>query len=88
MTIPKKFQLFDEPVELSDKDAERLSCYLSGWMSLHAFLLQGINDADIRRLVVIELMGMRRRSILDRLLSRLTTNSRKKVQTKLEAALR
>jgi hypothetical protein len=88
MTIPKKFQLFSEHVELSDKDAERLGSYLSGWMSLHAFLLQGVNDADIRRLVVIELMGMRRRSILDRLLSRINTNSRKKVQIKLEAALR
>jgi hypothetical protein len=31
---------------------------------------------------------MRRRSILDRLLSRINTNSRKKVQIKLEAALR
>jgi len=87
MTIPKKFQIFDEHVELSDKDAERLSVYLSGWMSLHAFLLQGVNDADIRRLVIIEIMGMRRLSILDRLMSRLNTNQRKKIQTKLKIAL-
>ncbi len=88
MTIPKKFQIFDQPVELSDKDAERLKSYLSGWMSLHAFLLQGVNDADIRRLMILEIMGMRRLSILDRLMSRLNTNQRKKFQIKLGAALR
>ena len=88
MTIPKKFQLFNEPVYLSDKDAERLAPYLSGWMSLHAFLLQGVNNLDMNRLVVLELMGMRRRSILDRLLSRLNSNSRKKVMIRLNAALR
>jgi hypothetical protein len=88
MTIPKKFQIFDKPVELSDKDAARLSSHLSGWMKLHTFFLEGVNEPDLQRLLVIEMMGMRRRSILDRLLSRIGSSTRDRIQAKVSAAIK
>jgi hypothetical protein len=74
MHIPQKFQdLFHDtvPVTIPDKDVERLSPYLSGWPVLHAFFMKGVSEIDLKRLIIIELMGERRESMIYRLAARL-----------------
>lgn len=80
MKIPQKYQVFDEIVEISDKDRVRLSVHLVGWNKLNEiFLLGSINEPDLRRLVVMEIMGSRRMSIVSRLLGRLQKIQRKRI---------
>lgn len=86
MKIPVKFQVFDKPVEISTKDAERLSNYLTGWMHL-AKLLHDINEPDLKRLVVLELSGKQRWKILDRLLMRLGRVQRNQIEQRIQKCL-
>lgn len=80
MKIPLKYQVFDEPVEISDKDKQRLSVHLVGWNRLNEiFLLGSINEPDLRRLVIMEIMGSRRMTIVSRLLGRLQKIQRKRI---------
>jgi hypothetical protein len=85
--IPKKYQVFDLPVELDSKDVERLSPHLSGWNKLNEMFLLGMNESDLRRLVVIELMEGRRWAIINRLLGRLAKVEREKYKRRIERAL-
>jgi hypothetical protein len=71
LVIPQKFQIFsDAPVVLSDKDAERLAPYLRAWMGL-ASIIYSSNTEDLKRLIILELMGKRRQMMIERLISRL-----------------
>lgn len=79
MKIPLKYQVFDEPVEISDKDRQRLSVHLAGWNRLNEILLLGINEEDLRRLIVMEIMAARRMTIVSRLLGRLQKLQRKRI---------
>lgn len=88
MTIPQRYQIFETPVFLSDKDAERLRIHLSNWNRLHEMLLLGVNAPDLRRLIVLEMMGAGRHRILTRLLGRLSKVERKEQTEKIKAALR
>ncbi len=76
MKIPLKYQVFEAPVEISSKDHERLSFYVGSWKRIHEMMLLGVNQSDLRRLVVLELMGRRRIYLIRRLLGRLTTLQR------------
>jgi hypothetical protein len=87
MIIPRKYQIFPEPVVLLDVDAERFSLYLSSWMHLHTLLTLGVNDKDLQRLIVLELCGKQRRHILHRLLMRLGRMQRYQLQQKIERLL-
>lgn len=80
--IPGKYQLFASPVVIDSKDAERLGVYLSGFMRLMAILPQ-VNEPDLRRLVVLELMGKQRKKLLDRLLMRLCRLDRLALQKRV-----
>lgn len=70
MKIPQSFQVFDTDVVMSGKDQQRLSPHLSCWKRLNEILILGVNESDLQRLIVIELMESRRQEILKRLLSR------------------
>ena len=84
MKIPIKYQVFDEPVEISEKDHQRLSVHLIGWNRLNEiFLLGSINEPDLRRLVVMEVMGARRMTMLNRLLGRLQKLQRKRIDERI-----
>tara|TARA_R110000868_G_scaffold11798_5_gene57586 strand:+ start:4301 stop:4570 length:270 start_codon:yes stop_codon:yes gene_type:complete len=85
--IPIKFQIFDSPVELSEKDASRLKVHLTGWNKLNEVFLLGLNEPDLRRMVVMELMDDHRRSIISRLLGRLAKMQRQKYLQKISKAL-
>ena len=88
MKIPQKYQVFDEPVEISDKDKQRLSVHLVGWNRLNEiFLLGSINEPDLRRLVIMEIMGSRRMSIVSRLLGRLQKIQRKRIDQNIAKLL-
>lgn len=86
--IPEKYQIFDEPVHLSDKDRQRLNAYLSGWNKLIEQLMDGVNLPDLQRLLIIELMDRQRRPILQKLLVRLTKLNREKLERKIERCLK
>lgn len=84
MKIPLKYQVFDEDVEISDKDHQRLSVHLAGWNRLNEiFLLGSINESDLRRLVIMEIMGSRRPSMINRLLGRLQKLQRKQIDYRI-----
>ena len=86
--IPLKYQVFDLPVEILSRDVERLSGCISCWNRLHEiFLLGGLNDADLRRLVILELMGAQRVKLLGRLLGRIAKRDRQRNQQRVERAL-
>lgn len=83
MKIASKYQVFRDPVEVSDKDEQRLKIHLKGWNRLNEILLLGVNEPDLRRLVVLELMGQRRPVIIDRLLGRLVKLERKAINDRI-----
>jgi hypothetical protein len=87
MRVPRKYQIFEQPVVLSYKDAERLGYHLGNWTRLNEVMLLGVNLPDLRRLVVMELMGAGRRSILRRLLGRIAKEQRRDRWAKIERAL-
>ncbi|MFZ9966250.1 MAG: hypothetical protein ACO3IN_04555 [Steroidobacteraceae bacterium] len=87
MRVPSKYQIFEQPVVLTSKDAERLSYHLGNWTRLNEVMLLGINLPDLRRLVVLELMGLKRRSILSRVLGRIAKEQRRDRWAKIERAL-
>lgn len=74
-----KYQVFDVMVSMDSKDAERLKVYLSGWNKLHAMFFLGVNESDLRRLVILELMGACRSTMITRLLGRLAKLERQKI---------
>ena len=84
MKIPAKYQIFDQQVEISDKDNERLSVHTTGWNRLNEILLLGINESDLRRLVVIELMGPRRMTIIDRLIGRISKLEKARIRDRIQ----
>ena len=84
MKIPKKYQVFDSVVEMDSKDAQRLGVHLSGWNRLNEIMLLGINESDLRRLVILELMGAKRPTIIQRLLGRLAKTQRQKLDERIE----
>ena len=88
MKVPKKFQIFDLPVKLSQSDADRLSPYLSGWPVLAKwFYSPKVNEPDLQKLIVLELLGQARLSILERLASRLGSLSRWRVKDRIRELL-
>lgn len=87
MRIPLKYQIFEQPVILTHKDAERLSYHLGNWTRLNEVMLLGVNLPDLRRLVVLELMGAGRRSILQRLLGRIAKEQHRNRWATIERVL-
>ena len=88
MTIPNRYQIFDAPVVLSSKDEQRLRPHLAEWVKLARVMLLGINEADLRRLIVMELRGKQRWHILSRLLMRLGREQRKRLETQVKGLIK
>lgn len=87
MKIAQKYQVFDDPVDVESKDFDRLKSHLTGWNKLNEILLLGINEPDLRRLVIMELMGSRRMVIVNRLLGRLATIQRERIKVRIAKLL-
>ena len=89
MKIPDKYQIFNTPVVLTDKDHDRLAPHLSGWPRLHQLFQSGvINQPDLQRLIIIELMDRKRLMLIHRLLGRLESITRKEVERRIARCLR
>ena len=88
MAIPDRYQVFEKPVQLDSKDCERLGSFLSGWKRLAPLLALGVNEPDLKTLILLELVGKQRRVILDRLLMRLGRVQRRELQKKINQALK
>ena len=86
MTIPRRFQIFDQEVVITDKDVERLRIHLCNWQKLHEILLLGVNAEDLRRLVILELAGHDRETIISRLLGRLAKVERREMKKRMAEA--
>ena len=87
MKLAQKYQVFDDPVDVESKDLDRLKSHLTGWNKLNEILLLGINEPDLRRLVIMELMGSRRMTIVNRLLGRLATLQRERIKGRIAKLL-
>ena len=86
MNIPRRCQIFDYRIKVSDKEYARLRPCLTGWNKLNTLFTGGITEADLLRLVVIELMHQHRKVILSRLLGRLSKVQRAKYNRKIRAS--
>lgn len=84
MNSPIKYQVFDQPVPLSSKDEQRLQPYLSGWNKLVRALNLPVVEADLQRLIMLELAGKRRRPILEKLVVRLTKVRKQTLQRRID----
>ena len=82
-----KYQIFPYPVELPDKDAERLRPVLAGY---HTLLreLPTLNKPDLQRCAILEMMGERRWEMVERILRRLRTLDRIEMNAKARRAMR
>lgn len=87
MRIPSRYQIFENEVELTDKDVQRLQVHLSNWGRLNEILLLGVNIPDLRRLVVLELMNNGRLFIITRLLGRIAKIQRQENMQRVRRAL-
>jgi hypothetical protein len=83
MTIHARHQIFDRPVNVSDKDVERLQVHLCNWQKLHEIMLLGVNEEDLRRLVIMELASHDRERIISRLLGRLAKVQRQSINERI-----
>ena len=83
MSIPRRYQIFDREVVITDKDVERLRVHLCNWQQLHEILLLGVNAEDLRRLVILELAGHDRETIISRLLGRLAKVERREINRRI-----
>lgn len=89
MTIPRQFQVFAEPVTVTTYDQRRLNPHRASWHHLNGlFLLQALTEKDLRKLVVMELMGEQRKLIIDRLLMRLGRLERREIERKISLCLK
>jgi len=86
MTIHRRYQIFDREVVITDKDVERLRIHLCNWQRLHEILLLGVNAEDLRRLVILELAGHDRETIISRLLGRLAKVERREMKKRIAEA--
>ena len=87
MRIPNRYQIFDEPVIMPDEDVVRLSPYLSGWNHLINQLIVGVNESDVQRLIIMELLGKRRQPILHKLLVRYDRFQRERIEDRINQLL-
>jgi hypothetical protein len=86
MSIHRRYQIFDREVVITDKDVERLRIHLCNWQRLHEILLLGVNAEDLRRLVILELAGHDRETIISRLLGRLAKVERREMKKRIAEA--
>ena len=87
MKIPQRFQIFSAPVILLDKDQERLAPHLAGWMGLANILLIGVNEPDLQRLIVMELLGKQRQKILNRLVGHLSRVHAREIKERIRRVI-
>ena len=88
MTIPERLQIFETRVVLTDKDAERLKAHLGNWEKLAGLLTVGVNELDVQRLIVLELMGKGREKLLERLLMRFGRLYRNRITAAVKSCLK
>ena len=87
MKIPARYQVFVKPVILLDKDEERLAPHLAGWRGLANILLIGVNEPDLQRLIVMELLGKQRQKILNRLVGHLSRVHAREVKERIRRVI-
>ncbi len=90
MNIPTQYQIFDgPPVVVCSKDEERLKPYLRGVTPLTIFFarkgINGINEPDLKRLLIMELLDRRREPIVSRIISRLVSHQRAALKKRIRA---
>lgn len=83
MKIPIKYQIFERVVAMGDVSAQALQESMTGWNRINEVLLLGVREDDLRRMVILELMGPKRTSIINRLLGRLSKFERARLKQKI-----
>lgn len=84
MKIPPHLNPFDLPVAISYADQTRLGPHLSNWNRLNDIFLLGIGEKDLRKLVILELMGKRRKPVLTRLVIAVLRAERGRIEQAIE----
>jgi hypothetical protein len=83
MKIPLKYQVFERIVPMGDTTAQTLQDSMTGWNRLNELFLLGVSEDDLKRMVILELMGPKRASIINRLLGRLTKLERIRIKQRI-----
>ena len=83
MKIPIKYQIFERIVAMGDVSAQALQNSMAGWNRINELFLLGVREDDLRRMVILELMGPKRTTILNRLLGRLGKLERARLKQRI-----
>lgn len=85
MKLPEVFP----GIKLTQADRRRLEPHLSGYNKLVAVLTLGtVPQDDVKKMILIELDGQKRKQILDRLVGRLMTCIREAVKAEVDERIR
>lgn len=87
MNILQKYQVFEHPVVISDADEKRLTPVLSNFNKLYAELIKGLPDADLEKMLILELMGKARPMLINRIRKRITRQERERIDAKINKIL-
>lgn len=88
MKIPAAFQVFDKRISIQNSDVKALKPHLSGWNHLHEMMLLGaFEERDLMKMVIVELMGEKRKLMIDRILMRLGKVQRRKIEARIKKCL-
>jgi len=73
-------QVFDHQPRVTHSDRRRLSPHLSGWNRLCGLLAGDlVGTDDVKRLVLLEFAGKKRKSIIQKLVGYLHSKERKRI---------
>lgn len=87
MKIPPKYQIFEEPIQVSEAVITNLEYLLTGYDSL-MLEISFLSELDLKRLVLMELAGKQRMKILSRLMMRIHSHRRLALGQRLRQCLR
>jgi hypothetical protein len=77
-------QIFDVTIVITERDKDRLLPFLSSWGKLNQLFGRSVDIPDVKKLITLELIGFRRKVILDRLFGRLSKLQRVEYKRKID----
>lgn len=88
MTSPYQELIQRFGVTITSRDIKRLTPSLSNWPKLNELLILGVTAEDLKKLILVEMNGKRRRPIISRLCARLKKQELKQLRLLIDDCLR
>lgn len=75
-------------VTVSSKDYRRLSPHISNWPKLNELFILGVPTEDLKKMLVIEISGKKRKEIVTRLCARIKSQELRQLRNLANLCLR